>query len=53
MRLPEGWPHVKTQLAELANDGLEYDEFGVIVVRPSGNSVFRRHAARHTARRSS
>jgi hypothetical protein len=49
-RLPENWPHhVKTQLAELTNDGLEYDEYGVIVLRPSGNSAFRRHAARHSA----
>jgi len=49
MRLPEGWSHVKTQLAELS-DGLEYDEFGVIVLRPATGSAFRRHAARHTAR---
>jgi hypothetical protein len=50
MRLPKGWPHVKIVLAELTNDGLEYDEYGVIVVRPASGSSFRRHAARHTAR---
>ena len=47
MRLPEGWPHAKTQLAELS-DGLEYDEYGVIVLPEKKNSAFRRHAARHT-----
>jgi hypothetical protein len=52
MRLPEGWPHVKTQLAELS-DGLEYDEYGVIVMPEKRDSAFRFHAARHTARRSS
>lgn len=49
MRMPEGWPHAKPQLAELS-DGLEYDEYGVIVMPEKKDSAFRRHAARHTAR---
>ncbi len=49
MRLPKNWPHhVKTQLPELSA-GLEYDEYGVIVMPESKNSAFRRHAARHSA----
>jgi hypothetical protein len=52
MRMPENFPFEPTIVHEL-NDGLEYDEYGVIVLRPAGNSAFRRHAARHTARRAS
>ncbi|SRR6266498_869886 len=52
MRLPEGWPHAKTHLAELSA-GLEYDEYGVIVLPENTGSAFRRHAARHTTRRTS
>ena len=46
MRLPAGWPFARYVLAELSDDRLDYDEFGVI--RPVLASKFRRHAARHS-----
>jgi hypothetical protein len=48
MRMPENFPFEPTIVHEL-NKGLEYDEYGVVVLPENTDSSFRRHAARHTA----
>jgi hypothetical protein len=52
MRMPENFPFKPTVVHEL-NEGLEYDEYGVIVLPENTDSAIWRHAARHTARRAS
>jgi len=52
MRMPENFPFEPTVVHELHVE-LEYDEYGVIVIPENTGSAFRRHAARHTTRRTS
>jgi len=48
MRMPNNYPFEPTIVHEL-HAGLEYDEYGVIVMPESTESSFWRHAARHSA----